>query len=111
MLNDALVKGMSLPAEPLPASRAGSAAHRGPRGELRTLPKRDVRGRWRIVEMDLCKREVLDLVEPAFIEFAADRTGSFGFIAVTAWMDCRRPPSMGEPVWSSASKVATRAMR
>jgi hypothetical protein len=48
-------------------------------------------GRWRILEMDLWDREDLDLVAPAFIEFRPDRTGSFGFIAVAGWMDCRSP--------------------
>jgi hypothetical protein len=50
---------------------------------------RRLRGRWRILEMDLWDREDLDLVTPAFIEFRPDGTGSFGFIAVTGWMDCR----------------------
>ncbi|MDQ6617099.1 MAG: hypothetical protein M3083_20735 [Actinomycetota bacterium] len=43
--------------------------------------------------MDLWDRDALDLVAPAFIEFRADRTGSFGFIAVTGWMDCRNAGS------------------
>jgi hypothetical protein len=38
--------------------------------------------------MDLWDRDALDLVEPAFIEFRQDNTGSFGFIAVKGWMDC-----------------------
>lgn len=46
-------------------------------------------GRWRIVEMDMWDRDAIDLVEPGFIEFAADGTGQFGFIAVRGWMDCR----------------------
>jgi hypothetical protein len=46
-------------------------------------------GRWRILETDLWDRDALDLVAPAFIEFFPDRTGRFGFIAVTGWMDCR----------------------
>jgi len=58
-------------------------------GEPRSVSARDVSGRWRIVQMDLWDRDALDLVEPAFIEFKADRTGSFGFIAVSGWMDCR----------------------
>lgn len=49
----------------------------------------DLTGRWRIVEMDLWDREDLEMVAPAFIEFRPDHTGSFGFIAVTGWMDCR----------------------
>jgi hypothetical protein len=54
--------------------------------------RRSLIGRWRIVEMDLWERDDLDLVGPAFIEFRPDRTGSFGFIAVTGWMDCRSAP-------------------
>ena len=46
-------------------------------------------GRWRIQEMDVWDRDALDLVGPAFIEFRADQTGNFGFIAVQGWMDCR----------------------
>jgi hypothetical protein len=47
-------------------------------------------GRWRIEEMDLWDRDALDLVEPAFLEIGNDDTGSFGFIAVRGWMDCRK---------------------
>jgi hypothetical protein len=54
---------------------------------------RGLMGRWRILEMDLWDREDLDLVGPAYIEFQPDHTGSFGFIAVTAWMDCRNAGS------------------
>jgi len=50
---------------------------------------RRLTGRWRIVEMDLWDRDAIDLVEPGFIELAADGTGQFGFIAVRGWMDCR----------------------
>jgi hypothetical protein len=39
-------------------------------------------GRWRIQKMDVWDRDALDLVGPAFIEFRADQTGNFGFIAV-----------------------------
>lgn len=46
-------------------------------------------GRWRIVEMDKCDRETLDLVEPAYFEFGRDGRGSFAFIAVVGNMDCR----------------------
>jgi hypothetical protein len=53
----------------------------------------DLTGRWRIVEMDLWDREDVEMVGPALIEFRPDRTGSFGFIAVTGWMDCRRAGS------------------
>jgi hypothetical protein len=51
-----------------------------------------VAGRWRIVETELWDSDALDLVGPAFIEFGEDRAGSFGFIAVQGWMDCREAP-------------------
>lgn len=39
--------------------------------------------------MDLWDREHSTWSAPAFIEFRPDRTGSFGFITVIGWMDCR----------------------
>lgn len=48
-----------------------------------------LKGRWRIVKMDMWDRDAIDLVEPGFIEFTNDGTGEFGFIAVRGWMDCR----------------------
>jgi hypothetical protein len=54
-------------------------------------------GRWRIVAMGGWDRGVIDLVEPAFIEFAGDGTGQFGFIAVQGWLDCRPAERDGRP--------------
>lgn len=54
---------------------------------------RGVTGRWRIVETDLWDQEHLDVVAPASIEFKPDRTGRFGFIAVSGWMDWRNEPA------------------
>ena len=54
-------------------------------------------GKWRIEEMDLWDRDALDLVEPAFIEFRQDNTGSFGFIVVKGWMDCRKTDIDDQP--------------
>jgi hypothetical protein len=54
-------------------------------------------GRWRIVETELWDCDVLDLVGSAFIEFGGDESGSFGFIAVQGWMDCREAPREGRP--------------
>lgn len=54
-------------------------------------------GTWRIVEMDLWDLKAIDLVGPGFIEFAEDRTGRFGFIAVEGWMDCRHGERDGHP--------------
>lgn len=52
-------------------------------------------GRWRITEMDLWGPDVIDLEEPAFIEFRRDGTGPFAFIAVEGWMDCLPAPDRG----------------
>jgi hypothetical protein len=46
-------------------------------------------GRWRIVEMSGWDRDAIDLIEPGFIEFAADGTGEFGFIAVRGRLEGR----------------------
>jgi uncharacterized protein YndB with AHSA1/START domain len=46
-------------------------------------------GGWQIVEMDLWDRDAIDLLGPAFIEFRPDGTGSFRFIAVEGYLDCR----------------------
>ena len=49
-----------------------------------------IAGRWRITEAELWDCDALNLVAPAFIEFAEDESsGSFGFIAVQGEMDCR----------------------
>jgi hypothetical protein len=48
-----------------------------------------IAGTWRISEMELWDREVIELMGPAFIEFGHDATGRFRFIAVEGWMDCR----------------------
>jgi hypothetical protein len=71
----------------------------------------DLAGRWRILEMDLWDRDAFDLVGPAFIEFSRDGTGSFGFIAVQGWMDCRQAEIDGLPVWSSPGTGPTRAIK
>ncbi|MFZ0188131.1 MAG: hypothetical protein WAL72_14440 [Streptosporangiaceae bacterium] len=48
-----------------------------------------IAGRWRITETELWDCDALNLVAPAFIEFAEDgSSGSFGFIAVQGEMDC-----------------------
>lgn len=54
-------------------------------------------GRWRIVEMSGWDRDVIDLVQPGFIQFTKGGTGEFGFIAVHAWLDCRPAERDGRP--------------
>src|SRR2546421_11342677 len=57
-----------------------------------------IAGRWRITEAELWDCDALDLVAPAFIEFAEDgSSGSFGFIAVQGEMDCREVERGGRP--------------
>lgn len=56
-----------------------------------------ITGRWRIVDMELWEQEDVDLLGPAFINFARDRSGSFRFLAVEGWMDCRDAPRDGRP--------------
>jgi|HubBroStandDraft_3_1064219.scaffolds.fasta_scaffold138976_2 hypothetical protein len=41
-----------------------------------------IAGRWQITETELWDSDDLNLVAPAFIEFADDGLGSFGFITV-----------------------------
>src|SRR5215217_5842237 len=54
-----------------------------------------LRGKWRIVEMDLWDTDAIDLLGPAFIEFNG-RRGSFRFIAVECSMDVRSLPERTE---------------
>jgi hypothetical protein len=49
-------------------------------------------GRWRIVEADLCDRDYLDLVQPAYISFGRDGRGEFAFGAVHGDMELRHVP-------------------
>ena len=68
-------------------------------------------GRWRIVQMSGWDRDAIDLVEPGFIEFAKDRTGRFGFIAVDGWLDCRPVERNGPPGVEFTWEGSTRATR
>jgi len=54
-------------------------------------------GRWRIVAMDLWGPEDVDLVQPGFVEFGKNQTGSFGFLAVEGGIDWREAARDGQP--------------
>jgi hypothetical protein len=54
-------------------------------------------GAWRIVEMDLWDPEAIDLLVPGCIQFGADGSGRFRFVAVQGWMDCHRGQRDGRP--------------
>lgn len=56
-----------------------------------------IKGRWRIVEMELWDHEAIDLLGPAFIEIKAEGDGTFRFIAVEGWMDIRDIEREGTP--------------
>jgi hypothetical protein len=60
------------------------------------VPRSGVTRSW-CLPLDLWDREALDLVGPAFIEFRRDLTGSFRFVAVEGWMDCREAPHNESP--------------
>ena len=66
-------------------------------GSARSTPIAELTGMWRIEESDLWDRDALDLVTPAHIEFRSDGTGSFAFIAVEGWLDCRPATIDGQP--------------
>jgi hypothetical protein len=55
-----------------------------------------IKGRWRIVEMELWDHEAIDLLGPGFID-QADGDGIFRFIAVEGWMDIRDVEHEGVP--------------
>ena len=60
-----------------------------------------IAGRWRITEAQLRDCDALNLVAPAFIEFAEDgSSGSFGFIAVQGRWTVARWSGTGGRVWS-----------
>lgn len=54
-------------------------------------------GRWLITEMDLWDAEVLNLVEPAYLEINGAQ-GKMGFIAVQAFLDVRYEVRNGGPI-------------
>ena len=88
-LSDALEKvGSSTAISPLDDHAPGSD---------RSTPIAELTRRWRIEESDLWDRDALDLVIPAHIEFRSDGTGSFAFIAVKGWLDCRPATIDGQP--------------
>lgn len=56
-----------------------------------------IKGRWRIIEMEVWDADAIDLLGPAFFEVGPDREGSFRFIAVEGWMDIRAVDRDGAP--------------
>jgi hypothetical protein len=56
-----------------------------------------IAGKWRITEMNVWERDDFDLMGPAFFSFDGRGSGSFRFIAVEGWMDCRHGERDGRP--------------
>jgi hypothetical protein len=56
-----------------------------------------IAGRWWITQAELWDCDALNLAAPAFIGFAEDGSGRFGFIAVQGEMDCREMERDGRP--------------
>lgn len=61
-------------------------------------PDQGFAGTWRITESDLWDQDALDAVEPAFIQFGADRLGGFAMIVIQAAIDCRYATRDGKPL-------------
>lgn len=73
----------------------GSGALPGVRSPGANMPVDDIIGRWNIYEMQLWRREDIDLMGPAHIEFTR-RGGSLGFNCVT-----------GDVTWSLGKRGRT----
>jgi hypothetical protein len=61
------------------------------------LTAKDLKGSWRILDMQLWDRDYLDLEVPAHLTFEGDRLGSFQFGAVRGWIDYRVGERNGKP--------------
>lgn len=50
---------------------------------------KELRGQWKIVEMEQWDQDYIDLVEPGYIRFGSDQRGEFVFGTVQGFLDCR----------------------
>jgi hypothetical protein len=64
-----------------------------------------VKGRWRIVEMQLWDKDFLDMMEPAYIVFDGKSGGEFAFGCVTGGLHCRKSPSGVEFTWEGNNEM------
>ena len=60
-------------------------------------PGPEFAGGWRITWTEVWAKDALDLVSPAYLQFAQDGFGEFGMIAVRGWLDCRYGTRDGRP--------------
>ena len=61
-------------------------------------------GRWRITAMSQWQADDLDLVEPAFIEFARQGSGEFRFGVVVAALDCSYAQTSIDFTWHGSDE-------
>jgi hypothetical protein len=54
-------------------------------------------GKWRITEMDLWDGAAFELLGSDFFNVEGKRSGTFRFLAVEEWMDCRHGRRDGQP--------------
>jgi hypothetical protein len=52
-----------------------------------------LKGKWRIVEMELWDKDFLDMMDPAYIAFDGKAGGEFAFGCVTGSLHCRKATS------------------
>jgi hypothetical protein len=81
---------------------------RQPANDPQPKPRRtksSLKGKWRIVEMELWDTDFIDLVGPGFISFDGKGRGEFGFGAVTGSMDCSDTPAGADFTWAGSDEM------
>ena len=81
---------------------------RHPANDSRPAGKRtkpSLKGKWRIIEMELWDKSFIDLVGPGFIAFDGKGRGEFGFGAVTGTMDCSDVPAGVDFTWEGFDEM------
>src|ERR1700730_9096475 len=64
-----------------------------------------LKGKWRIVEMELGDKDFLDMMGPAYIAFDGKAGGEFAFGCVTAGLHCRKTPSGVDFTWEGNDEM------
>ena len=64
-----------------------------------------LKGKWRIVEMELWDKDFLDMMDPAYIAFDGKAGGEFAFGCVTGSLHCRKATSGVEFTWKGNDEM------
>ena len=64
-----------------------------------------LKGKWRIVEMELWDTEFVDLMEPAYILFDGATGGEFAFGCVTGQLHCREVAEGADFPWQGNNEM------